>query len=94
MAIKNGVSHSFATLLLTLISALLIGYLKYIGMFEVIFDYMDLIFFNFSNWLAKFFDIEISYEIFIPVFVASVLASIWGIIFHIARYRRKIYEFI
>jgi len=85
MAIKTGTSHSLATLLLTLISALLIHFLRHVGIFENIFDYMLKISFNFSLWLEKSLNIGITHELFPTLFVATVLAFIWGIIFHVSR---------
>lgn len=85
MAIKTGFSHSLATLLLTLIGALLIHFLRHVGIFEKIFDFLLLASLQFSTWLSASFKIEISYELFPVVFVAAVLAFIWGIIFHLSR---------
>ncbi len=85
MAVKTGVSHLLATLLLTLISALLIHFLRHVGFFEGVFDYMLKLSLQFSEWLEKSTNIEIAHEIFPTVFVAAILAFAWGIIFHIAR---------
>jgi hypothetical protein len=85
MAIKTGFSHSLATLLLTLIGALLIHFLRHVGIFERLFDFLLLTSLQFSSWLSTSFNIEISHELFPVVFVAAVLAFIWGIIFHLSR---------
>lgn len=85
MAVKTGVSHLLATLLLTLISALLIHFLRHVGFFESVFDYMLKLSLQFSDWLEKSMNISIAHEIFPTVFVAAILAFAWGIIFHISR---------
>lgn len=85
MALKTGASHSLATLLLTLISAMLIHFLRHVGVFENFFDYLLGVSLNFSGWLGRSVGIQITYELFPTLFVAAILAFAWGIIFHIAR---------
>jgi hypothetical protein len=85
MALKTGTSHSLATLLLTLISALLIHFLRHVGFFEGIFEWLLKVSYSFSQWLEQSLSISITHELFPIVFVASMLAFVWGIIFHIAR---------
>jgi len=85
MAVKSGASHSLATLLLAIISALLIHYLKHVGIFENIFGSLHKLSFRFSAWLNKSFNIEITHELFPIIFVAALLAFVWGVIFHLTR---------
>jgi hypothetical protein len=85
MAIKTGFSHALATLLLTLVSSLLVYFLRHVGLFERIFDVLISISFRFTQWLERSMSINISYEIFPVVFVAAILAFIWGVIFQISR---------
>jgi len=85
MALKTGASHSLATLLLTLISALLIHFLRHVGVFENFFDYLLDLSLKFSEWLNRSMSINITYEIFPTLFVAAILAFAWGIVFHFAR---------
>ena len=85
MAMKSGISHSLATLVLTLLSALLLGYLKHIGVFEGFFDFLTAGSLKFSMWLESSFDIVVNHEMIVPVVVASVLAFVWGIVYHFAR---------
>lgn len=85
MALKTGISHSLATLLLTLISALLIHFLRHMGVFENFFDYLLEVSLKFSEWLNKSMNINITYELFPTLFVAAILAFAWGIVFHFVR---------
>ncbi len=85
MALKTGASHSLATLLLTLISALLIHFLRHVGVFENFFDYLLDVSLKFSEWLNRSMSINITYELFPTLFVAAILAFAWGIVFHFAR---------
>jgi hypothetical protein len=85
MAIKTGSSHALATLLLTLVSALLIYFLKDVGAFETIFDYMLEQSYRFSAWLENNFNVQIHHEIFPIALVAALLAFLWGFFFHITR---------
>lgn len=85
MAIKTGFSHSMATLLLTILSALLIYFLRDVGIFERIFDYLTGVSYRVSIWFERIFHVSISYEIFPIIFVAAVLAFLWGVIYHISR---------
>ena len=85
MALKTGASHSLATLLLTLISALLVHFLRHVGVFENFFNFLLGVSQNFSEWLSNSMGIQITYELFPTLFVAAILAFAWGIVFHIAR---------
>jgi hypothetical protein len=85
MAIKTGFSHSLATLLLTVVGALLIHFLRHVGSFEKIFDFLLLTSFRFSQWLEQSMGIVINYELFPTVFIAAILAFVWGILFHVTR---------
>jgi len=88
MALKAGFSHSLATLILTLLSALLLGYLKHIGVFEKFFDFLTARSLTFSLWLERSFNIVVNHEMIVPIVVASVLAFVWGIVYHITRSRK------
>ena len=85
MALKTGSSHALATLLLTLISALLIYFLKDVGVFEIIFEYILAQSYSFSMWLGNNFNIQIHHEIFPIALVAALLAFVWGFFYHISR---------
>jgi thiamine transporter ThiT len=86
MALRSGLSHSMATLLLGIISALLIKFLSKIGIFDRFFDYLLGLSDKFSNWLEKTMEIKISHELFPIIFVATLLAFLWGVIYHIRRH--------
>jgi hypothetical protein len=85
MAIKSGFSHSLATLLLAIISALLIHFLSSVGIFEHFFSYLLKMSDKFANWLENAVNIKIAHELFPTIFVASLLAFVWGIVYHIRR---------
>ena len=85
MAVKTGTSHALATLLLTLLSALLIHFLRDVGVFEKIFNFLLQISYNFSQWLENSTNITVSHEIIPVLFVATVLAFVWGMVFHLIR---------
>ena len=85
MAVKTGFSHSLATLLLTLVGALLIHFLRHEGSFEKIFDFLLLLSLKFSGWLEQSMGIIINYELFPTVLIAAILAFIWGVLFQMTR---------
>ncbi len=85
MAIKTGFSHSLATLLLTIVSALLIYFLKDVGVFSQIFSFLLDISFRLSVWIERTQGVSINYELIPVVIVAGILAFIWGVIYHISR---------
>lgn len=85
MALKTGASHSLATLLLTLISALLVHFLRHAGVFENFFNFLQGVSLKFSEWLSNSMEVHITYELFPTIFVATILAFAWGIVFHFAR---------
>jgi hypothetical protein len=85
MALKTGASHSLATLCLTLISALLIHFLRHVGLFENFFNYLLNVSLNFSEFLRSAMGVTITFELFPTIFVAAILAFAWGIVFQIAR---------
>jgi hypothetical protein len=85
MAIKSGFSHSFATLILTVISSLLLHLLKDNGFFDKTFGFLSTCSMKFTEILEKTTEIRIAHELFPTLFIACILAFLWGIVFHIAR---------
>jgi hypothetical protein len=88
MALKTGFSHALATLILTLLSALLVAYLNTVGIFNHIFTFLNVYTLKISQWLETTLKMQIPHELIVPVMVASVMAFVWGLFFHIVRHRR------
>ena len=89
MAMRSGFSHAFATLILTVLSALLVGYFNHVGISSRIFNYLNSVSLKVSLWLENALSIHVSHELIVPLMVATVMAFIWGILFHFVRYGRQ-----
>jgi len=85
MALKAGASHAFSTLLLTLLAAILIQYLKEIRFFEFIFRINEFNANLIAPNLSTFFNIEVPVVLIEYLSFAFILSFIWGLIYHYAR---------
>jgi len=85
MAYKSGLSHSLATFFSILVSALVTEYFK--KFFPKFFEILSIIGLRLSMWIEKSTSFKISYEIFSILFIAIILAFLWGIVYHFARKR-------
>lgn len=87
MAMKTGVSHSSATLLLTIVGTLLTEYLRHLGVFRHVFEFLEMVSVHFSSLLRALFNLNVRQDVLVPAVVASLLAFLWGVVFHLIRYR-------
>jgi len=85
MPLKTGSSHALATLLLTVISAILIEFLRELGYISLIIRYLDGVAGYLAHTISSSFNVPISGQFFTIVLTSSVLAFIWGMVFHVSR---------
>lgn len=85
MALKSGASHAFSTLILTLLGAVLVQYLKYVSFFEYLFKVNE----SLATFLAHSFNllalVHLPVKLFEYILIAFILSFIWGIAFHFIR---------
>lgn len=85
MALKSGASHAFFTLLLTLVGAVLVQYLKHVSFFEHFFrfnEWMAVLLANSINLIAL---VQVPVELLEYVTIAFFLSFLWGVGYHLAR---------
>lgn len=87
MPVKTGTSHAMAAFLLMIVSAIIIKYLEHHKMFAKLMQTLNSYAAEFSAFLAHSFDIFISTNIMVMIFITSFLCFIWGFIYHITRIR-------
>jgi hypothetical protein len=85
MPLKTGSSHALATLILTVISAILIEFLRELGFISVVISYLDGVAGYLSNSISNTFNVPISGHFFSIVLTSSILAFVWGMVFHVSR---------
>ena len=85
MAVKSGISHTLATILGMVISAIFVEYVKI--WVPTLFKILDKIGIWIFQWLYKYVGVKIPQDIFVPLLVASFLAFLWGVLYHAARFR-------
>jgi len=84
---KSGTSHAFASIVTMVVGAAITEYLKkyFPSIFKVLEDVARYI----STFLFNIAHINIPPVYFTPFFVIFILAFIWGILYHLFRYRGK-----
>lgn len=85
MALKSGASHAFSTLILTLIGAILVQYLKYVSFFEYLFKINESLAAFFAHSFNLFALVHLPVELFEYILIAFILSFIWGIAFRFIR---------
>ena len=84
MAVKSGVSHTLAAIIATIVGAIFIEYLKIWT--PGIFNLLNKLGIAASHWLYKYVGVTIPQQVFVPLFVTSLLAFVWGVLYHMARF--------
>lgn len=89
MPVKSGTSHAVAALSLTLLSSLLINYLRHTGLLGGFMDALTEMSVSWSMFLQTNFQIDIHQEVFAPLLMATLMAFVWGLIYHMFRHGRQ-----
>lgn len=87
MAVKTGTSHAASTLVMTLISVIMVQYLKQVRFFESIFELNEYLARQFAAGLHLLAMVYIPVQIVEFLIIAFVLSFFWGIAYHFSRFR-------
>jgi hypothetical protein len=85
MALKSGASHAFSTLILTMVGALLVQYLKHVSFFEYLFKINESIAIFLANGINMLALVYVPTELLEYVTIAFFLSFLWGVGYHLAR---------
>lgn len=87
MALKSGFSHSFGSVILLVVGAVLVEYLK--PFFPQIIEPLDWFAGNLAGAIEAVLGISVAPQIFGPLVILFVLSFVWGSIYHFARHGRR-----
>lgn len=85
MALKSGSSHAFSTLLLTILAAVFVQYLKEVMFFHYLFRINEVVSVYVASFLSYFFSVSIPALMIEYLFFAFFLSFLWGVVYHYSR---------
>ncbi len=85
MAVKSGISHTFAAIMAMVLGTIFAEYLKTWA--PGIMKILNRFAIEMSKIVENLTHFSIPKELFVPIFIGSLLAFLWGMVYHFSRFR-------